>query len=235
MQGFGGQIEQVLLLLSVWALPVIVAVTLHEAAHGWAADRLGDPTAREQGRVTLNPLPHIDRFGTVILPLLCIIAPVSLVFGYARPVPVNLARLRHPRRDMMLVAAAGPAANVGLCLLSAVLLGVAPDTPGWLTGWVAAVLKCSILLNAVLAVFNMLPVPPLDGGRIVTGLLPAGLAVRYARLERYGLILVIAVLIVLPLIGDGLGVNLGFLASVLSAGIYGLIDLVFAVAGIVAF
>ena len=235
MQGLGGQIEQVLLLLSVWALPVIVAVTLHEAAHGWAADRLGDPTAREQGRVTLNPLPHIDRFGTVILPLLCIIAPVSLVFGYARPVPVNLARLRHPRRDMMLVAAAGPAANVGLCLLSAVLLGVAPDTPGWLAGWVAAVLKCSILLNAVLAVFNMLPVPPLDGGRIVTGLLPAGLAVRYARLERYGLILVIAVLIVLPLIGDGLGVNLGFLASVLSAGIYGLIDLVFAVAGIVAF
>lgn len=235
MQGFGGQIEQVLLLLSVWALPVIVAVTLHEAAHGWAADRLGDPTAREQGRVTLNPLPHIDRFGTVILPLLCIIAPVSLVFGYARPVPVNLARLRHPRRDMMLVAAAGPAANVGLCLLSAVLLGVAPDTPGWLAGWVVAVLKCSILLNAVLAVFNMLPVPPLDGGRIVTGLLPAGLAVRYARLERYGLILVIAVLIVLPLIGDGLGVNLGFLASVLSAGIYGLIDLVFAVAGIVAF
>lgn len=231
MSDLAFQAERALWLLSIWALPVVLAVTMHEAAHGWTAARLGDTTARDMGRVTLNPLPHIDPFGTVILPLLCIISPMAFVFGYARPVPVNVARLGAPRRDMMLVAVAGPAANVLLCVVSALLLGLVPLVPDVMAVWMANTLQCSIILNAVLAVFNMLPVPPLDGGRIVTGLLPPALAVRYARLGRYGILLILAVLVLPSLVGDLLRLDLDFLWPLLLLPIEGLIGLVMALAG----
>ena len=193
-----GYLETVLVQLSVWALPVIIAITFHEAAHAIVASALGDPTARLMGRVTLNPIPHIDPFGTIILPGLLLLLPGSMIFGYAKPVPVNIARLGHPRRDMMLVAAAGPISNILLAVLCALLLHVGADSASWFSEWWVQTLNNAILLNLVLAVFNMIPVPPFDGGRIVTGLLPEELAARFARLERVGLVAVLLFLFVVP-------------------------------------
>ncbi len=228
-QGF---LQNILYEVSVWALPALLAITFHEAAHGYVAWLLGDPTARQAGRVTLNPLPHIDRFGTVVLPILCLIAPIGLVFGYAKPVPVNLARLGNPRRDTILVAAAGPLANVALLAVSALLLHALVLAPEWLGPWLAANLQRSILLNAVLAVFNMLPVPPLDGGRIVTCLLPWPLARRYARLERWGILIVIGLVFLLPALADGLGYDPGPMQNMLAAPVFGLIDAMLAATGV---
>jgi Zn-dependent protease len=227
-----GFLQNLLFQASVWAIPVLLAITFHEAAHAYVAWICGDPTARLLGRVTLNPLPHIDRFGTIVLPVLCLISPLGLVFGYAKPVPVDFSRLRNPRRDMMLVAIAGPAANVVLLLLSALLLHVAALMPGWLAEWLTANLYRSVLLNAILAVFNMIPIPPLDGGRIVTGLLPYSLAVRYAKLERFGILIVIGVLFLLPALASALNHDLGFMKDILAIPIYGLMDLVFTVVGL---
>ncbi len=217
---------------SVWAIPVLFAITLHEAAHAYVAWICGDPTALALGRVTLNPIAHIDRFGTIILPVLCLISPLGLVFGYAKPVPVDFSRLRNPRRDMMLVAVAGPAANIFLLLVSAVLLHLAALAPEWLGEWLEANLYRSVLLNAILAVFNLIPVPPLDGGRIVTGLLPYSLAVRYAKLERFGILAVIGVLFLLPALASAMNYNLGIMQNILAIPIYGLMDLVLSLVGI---
>ena len=194
--------------VSLWAIPVVVAITFHEAAHGWVADRLGDDTARRLGRVTFNPLRHIDRFGTIVLPALLLISPVPFVFGYAKPVPVNFARLRRPKRDMVWVALAGPGTNMVLALCSVWLLRFVHFLPQPVADWSALTLDASVLINVILAVFNMLPLPPLDGGRVAVGLLPKALAVPLARVERWGILIVIGAMFVLPVIGDLLGLNL---------------------------
>lgn len=193
---------------STWVLPVLIAITFHEAAHGFIAWCLGDDTAYQRGRVTFNPLRHIDPFGTIILPALLLLSPAPFVFGWAKPVPVAFHRLRRPRRDMVLVAAAGPGINLGLALVSALLMNVAIFAPDTLADWLLRNLYHSVLINLLLAVFNMLPLPPLDGGRVAVGLLPHSLAAPLARLERYGLFIIIGVVFLLPMLGDRLGVDL---------------------------
>lgn len=199
----GQTASQVLYLISVWAIPAVCAITLHEAAHGFVAWKLGDDTAYLRGRVTFNPLRHIDPFGTIVLPVLLLFTG-GFLFGWAKPVPVNFARLHHPRRDMVWVAAAGPATNLLLALASGYLIYVAALLPGIVSAWAATNLENSILINVVLAVFNMLPLPPLDGGRVAVGLLPRALALPLARLERWGLFIVIGLLFILPMLSPSL-------------------------------
>jgi len=201
--------------LSVWALPVLAAIILHEIAHGAVAYRLGDPTAKEAGRLTLNPLPHIDPFGTLLLPLFLLVAHSPFLFGYARPVPVNFGRLRHPKRDMILVAAAGPLTNIVLAVASAAIfraiLGLQLPAEGAWTGTLVAGLtplalmaRNSVVFNVVLAVFNLIPILPLDGGRVLTGLLPLRQAIAFSRLERYGMMIVL-LLMMTNVIGQIIG------------------------------
>jgi Zn-dependent protease len=200
---------------TTWVLPVIFAVTFHEAAHGFVAYRFGDDTAARAGRMTLNPLSHVDPFGTVVLPALLFITS-GFLFGYAKPVPVNFGRLRHPRRDMVWVALAGPVMNILLALVSSLLFFGIDWIPSAGTQWATANLVHSIQLNAVLCVFNMLPFPPLDGGRVAVGILPRFLALPLARVEPYGM-MILLVLFVVSYAGarSGLGFNLlGWLIGV---------------------
>jgi Zn-dependent protease len=216
---------------STWVAPVVFAVTLHEAAHGLVASVFGDDTARLAGRVTANPLKHIDRFGTILLPALLILLRSPFLFGYAKPVPVNFARLNNPRRDMVWVALAGPTTNVLLAVVSSLLfygVGLVPPSPA---EWLAANLVHSIQINAVLCVFNMLPLPPLDGGRVAVGLLPRRLALPLARLERYGIGIVLLLLFVLPWIGAQIGWDLNILGWLVGAPADALIRLVLAITG----
>jgi Zn-dependent protease len=197
--------------LSIWAVPVLVAITFHEAAHGYVAWKLGDATAYERGRVTFNPFRHVDPFGTILLPsLLLMFAP--FVFGWAKPVPINLRRLRNPGRDMVWVALAGPGVNVALATASAMLYQWFP-MGGDVGGWVAHTLQASMLINVILAVFNLLPLPPLDGGRVALGVLPFPIARQLARLERFGLPILILLLLVVPVAGETVfGLNLDVFA-----------------------
>jgi Zn-dependent protease len=201
--------------ISVWVLPVLLAITLHEAAHGLVAWKLGDDTAYRQGRVSANPFRHIDPFGTVILPGLLILSQSSFLFGYAKPVPVNVQNLRNRRRDSMLVAAAGPAANLLIALASAVLVRGALALPDEALQWTGRNLLNSVGLNLTLAVFNLLPIPPLDGSRVVLGALPRPLAQSYAQLFRYGLLLVVGIILLPPLIGRMIGVDLDIIGWIL--------------------
>jgi Zn-dependent protease len=204
----GLDIDSFLLNASIWALPVLLAITLHEAAHGWAAAKLGDPTARLMGRVTLNPFAHVDLVGTVLIPVVLLLMNAPFLFGYAKPVPVNFSRLNNPRRDMALVALAGPASNILLAVLGALAFHLVPVLPSLATEWSAEMLQRLVLLNLILAVFNMLPIPPLDGGRILVSILPDWAAWKVARLERAGLFIVIGVLFLLPYLARELGYSI---------------------------
>jgi len=198
-------IEETIIRISIWALPVLAAIVFHEVAHGWVANRLGDPTAARMGRLTLNPLAHIDLFGTIILPLLLIVARSPFLFGYAKPVPVNFYNLNHPKRDMIWVALAGPLTNILLALGSVLILKFlgalefSPDSS--YAPYLLAVLnpvylmaKNSVVINVVLAVFNAFPIPPLDGGRVLVGVLPEPQSSALARVEPYGFLIILVLL-----------------------------------------
>jgi len=204
--------------LPVVVIPLLLAITLHEAGHAWVAHKLGDNTAKMLGRVSFNPIVHIDPFGTVLLPLLLLMSGAPFLFGYAKPVPVNYRNLNNPRRDMVFVALAGPAANILLVICAALLLhivGFLPDVAG---NWLVANIIFAVKINAILAVFNMLPIPPLDGGRVAVGLLPDIIARPLSRLEPYGMLIIIG-LFLLPALGAQIGLNLNILWAILEPGI----------------
>jgi len=185
-------------LVSVLVVPVLFAIVVHEVAHGWVAKLLGDPTASRLGRLTLNPLKHIDPVGTILVPGLLVLLRTGFVFGWAKPVPITWENLRHPKRDMAIVAAAGPAANLLMALFWAVLAKIGfllPDTTAWIGEPLRYMGLGGILANVLLMVFNLLPLPPLDGGRVAVGLLPGPLAWQLSRLEPYGFFILIGLMI----------------------------------------
>jgi Zn-dependent protease len=223
--------ESVLWTASTWILPVLTAITLHEAAHGYVAERFGDDTARRLGRVSMNPLRHVDPFGTIILPALLLLSKAGFLFGYAKPVPVDFRKLENPRRDMVFVAAAGPAINLLMALVAAFLyhgLGLFSPRVG---AWLFDNIVNAIQLNVMLAVFNMLPIPPLDGGRVAVGLLPDALAFPLARLERLGIFIVLGALLLLPWAAAQVGIRLDPLGDLLRMAVGEIGTLVLLMAG----
>lgn len=191
--------EEILRNISIWALPVLFAIVLHEVSHGWVADKLGDNTARFMGRLTLNPIKHIDPVGTILIPLVLVVINAGFVFGYAKPVPINARNLRNPKKDMIWVALAGPVTNLLLVIASAVLLAIVarlPESMAWGAEPLANMTVASIIINLVLCIFNLLPIPPLDGGRVAVGLLPGPLAWQLSRLEPYGFLIIVGLLII---------------------------------------
>ncbi|MBL4774811.1 MAG: site-2 protease family protein [Mariprofundus sp.] len=198
--------------ISIWALPVLLAIVLHEVAHGWVADKLGDNTARFMGRLTLNPLKHIDPIGTILIPIVLLVAGSPFLFGYAKPVPINFGKLNNPKRDMIWVALAGPLTNLILAFISTVILAIAinmPQSAAWLATPLALMCQASIIINMVLFIFNLLPLPPLDGGRVAVGLLPGPMAYQLSRLEPFGFIIIVGLLL------------LGFLQTVIGPLVMG--------------
>ena len=217
------ELEHTVRLIALYAIPGIFAITLHEAAHGYAARHFGDLTAYQAGRITLNPIRHFDLMGTIIIPVLILIASEGkYAFGWAKPVPVNFDRLRNPKRDMLWVAAAGPGANLLMAILWAcvikAMLGIPPNT---FTEPVVLMARGGVIVNAVLLVLNLLPLPPLDGGRIAVSLLPPKLAYRFARVEPFGLLIVL-VLMLLGVLGKVMwpfiAGFIGLLASLFNIG-----------------
>ncbi len=199
----------VLYKISIWVLPILLGVTLHEAAHGWVAWKLGDNTAFNQGRVTFNPIKHIDVFGTLVLPTILLLASGGkMSFGYAKPVPVNFWALAKPRRDMVLVALAGPGSNLILAVLAAGFLRLVDSAPYFMQSWLAESLMMLLLFNLILCIFNMIPIPPLDGGRVAVGILPPAIAMQLERLERAGFGIILFGLFLLPWLGDQVGLDL---------------------------
>ena len=196
--------------LFVFVIPVIFAVTIHEVAHGWVASRFGDQTARSMGRLTLNPIKHIDPVGTIVVPIIMYFAS-GFIFGWARPVPVNWRNLGHPRRDMALVAIAGPVANLLMLLfwaISAKIIMLSGSDSNYLTQLLLIMCSIGITINIVLMILNLFPLLPLDGGRVLTAMLPPNLAIPFSRLEPYGLIILVLLLvsgilwkILIPVIG----------------------------------
>jgi Zn-dependent protease len=189
---------------AVYIIPLVIAIVFHEVAHGWMARALGDPTAHERRRLSLNPIRHVDPIGTLVLPLGLALAHLP-VFGWAKPVPVDARRLREPRTGMMLVAAAGPATNFALALVAAIVLGLSWEptggaaATGWAGFWLSNVTNF-LMINVFLALFNLLPIPPFDGGHIVQGLLPRRLAARWAGFSRYAMLGAILLIVVLPMV-----------------------------------
>ena len=217
--------------ISVWVLPLVIAITFHEAAHGFVAHRLGDDTAYKLGRVSFNPLRHIDPFGTLMLPAILLMSHSPFLFGYAKPVPVNFRGLRSPKIDMVWVALAGPATNIALALLAAAAFHVLDFVSPNAAQWLADNLKNALVINVILAIFNMMPIPPLDGGRVAVGLLPKRLALPLARLEPFGLLILIGLLILLPLAGSQFGLNLDVISAILRKATGFLIQLILTVTG----
>jgi Zn-dependent protease len=222
---------ETLYLISVWLLPVLIAITFHEAAHAFVARFFGDDTASRLGRVSLNPIRHIDPIGTILLPGLLLLAKSPFLFGYAKPVPVNFRALRNPRIGMVMVAAAGPAMNISLAIVAALGFYLISYLPITVAQWASANLKNALVINVILAVFNMFPLPPLDGGRIAVGLLPNIFASQLARLEPYGMMILIGLLIVLPLLGSQLGIDLGFVSHAISSATQTVIRAILRVTG----
>ena len=224
--------RDIVYLISTWLCPVLIAITMHEAAHGYVAWRLGDPTAKKQGRVSFNPLKHIDPVGTILIPGLLILVRAPFLFGFAKPVPVNFMNLRRPRRDMVLVALAGPGMNLALALVSAFLIHLALLSPKTIEPWLIQNLINSILINLVLMVFNLIPLPPLDGGRVAVGLLPYPWSGRLARLERHGLLILIGLIFVLPLISEQVGIDLNLFVWLIGVPVEILFNMVKFVSGL---
>lgn len=222
------QIGQV---LSVWFLPVVIAITFHEAAHAWVAEYCGDDTARMLGRVTFNPIKHIDPFGTLLLPGMLVLVGAPFIIGFAKPVPVNFSRLNNPKRDMIWVAIAGPAINVILAFTAALALHLVFPPTTDVSAWLYQNLQNAIFANVLLAVFNMLPIPPLDGGRVVTGLLPTPYAWRFAQIERYGFLILIGLLMV-SYFADSWGLPFNPLEAILWPPIEGLLSLIATLTGL---
>ena len=218
------QLASTLYTASTWVLPVLLAITLHEASHGFVAHLRGDDTAWRLGRVSLHPLKHIDPFGTILLPGLLLFLHAPFLFGYAKPVPVDFRALKNPRRDMVLVAAAGPGINVAMAIAAALLAHAVGFLPAEARQWTVLNLENAIVINVVLAVFNMIPLPPLDGGRVAVGLLPNVLARPLAQLEGYGMMILIGLIFVLPIIGDQLGRDLNVIGWLLRGPVDAIID-----------
>lgn len=216
----------------IFGIPLILAITLHEAAHGYAALSKGDDTAKRAGRLSLNPLKHIDLFGTILIPLILIVLRAPFIFGYAKPVPVNFNALRNPRRDMVFVAAAGPMTNFVLAFISAILFHVLFLFPQAVALVLKEMLQFSLLINVMLGVFNLLPLPPLDGGRVAVGLLPDVIANPLARLEPWGIIILFGGFIILPLVLSSIGINFNPFELLLKDVIFNLVRFIANIAGI---
>jgi len=218
--------------ISVWVIPVILAITLHEASHGFVAHLFGDDTAWNSGRVSANPLRHVDPFGTILLPGMLLLAHSPFLFGYAKPVPVNFWALRNPKRDMIWVAAAGPVTNILMALCAGFLIHLLPLFPELTADWLMANLVHAIEINVILAVFNMIPLPPLDGGRVAVGLLPRALAIPLARTERYGILILLGLLILVPLVGQQFGYDLDPVADIIERPVKFMLGLIATVTGL---
>ena len=199
---------------STWVVPIILAITVHEAAHGWTALRFGDDTAWQLGRVTFNPIKHIDPVGTVLMPGLLLLSGLP-PFGYAKPVPVRFDRLYNPKRDMIWVAAAGPGVNILMAIGGTLLLNMFAFSQGPLGEWLAQMLVQLVWINIILAVLNMIPLPPLDGGRVAVGLLPMPLAAKYARIEPFGIFIIFGLFLLPSVLHGLLGIDLNILAMII--------------------
>ncbi len=224
--------DDLIFTISVWTLPVLIAITFHEAAHGFVARMRGDDTAWRLGRVTFNPLKHIDPFGTILLPAMLLIGSGGqFLFGFAKPVPVDFSRLDRPRSDMVWVALAGPGINIVLALAAAILGHLVPVLPTFMAEWALFNLVNAIQINVVLAVFNMLPLPPLDGGRVLVGLLPNRLAYALAQTERYGLFVLIGLIFLLPMLGRQIGVDLDMMRWLIGGPTAYIVDTILGLTG----
>lgn len=205
--------------LSSWVLPVLAAIILHEVAHGYAALYFGDETAKGEGRLSLNPLKHVDPFGTVFFPLMLIFVHAPFMFGWAKPVPVDFSKLRKPKQQTALVAAAGPLANLIQALAALAVLALCKYfayLPSW---WMQMTLANTVLFNLSLMIFNLIPILPMDGGRILTGILPLKAAIRFSTTEKYGFVVIVSLLIFVPMLGDYIGRDFDFVSYFLAGAL----------------